>query len=261
MAAAAAGRGRTAMASSKPGPGRRAAVAAGAAGGPAGPRGRRGLLAGGAGLALLTPAALFATQLAHGGVAQAQEALGPPPEGLEVATFAGGCFWCMEPPFDKVEGVLSTTSGYSGGDEASPSYNQVSAGVTGHSEAMQVLFDPAKVSYGELLTVYWHQIDPTVKNRQFCDSGRQYRSAIYYHSEAQKEEALASFKRYQDSGAFGTKKFYTEVEPAKAFWPAEEYHQDYYKKNPILYKYYRFNCGRDKYLQKIWGDAAPKEEV
>ena len=155
-------------------------------------------------------------------------------EGLEVATFAGGCFWCMEPPFDKVEGVLSTTSGYTGGDEASPSYNQVSAGVTGHTEAMQVLFDPAKVSYGELLTVYWHQIDPTVKNRQFCDSGRQYRSGIFYHSEAQKEEALGSFKRYQDSGVFfagGKKKFYTEVEPAKAFWPAEEYHQDYIAKS------------------------------
>ncbi|QDZ23404.1 peptide methionine sulfoxide reductase MsrA [Chloropicon primus] len=189
--------------------------------------------------------------------AQAQEALPPPRDGLEVATFAGGCFWCMEPPFDKTEGVLETTSGYTGGEEPSPSYRQVSAGVTGHAESLQVLYDPKKVSYEELLQVYWHQIDPTVKNRQFCDSGKQYRSAIFYHNEAQKEAAIASFERYRDSDVFKTRKLYTEIKPAKAFWPAEDYHQDYYKKKPILYKYYRFNCGRDQYLQSIWGDAVP----
>jgi len=153
--------------------------------------------------------------------------------------------------------VIATTSGYTGGDEPSPSYRQVSAGVTGHAESLHVLYDPKVVSYEELLQVYWHQIDPTVKDRQFCDGGKQYRSAIFYHNESQKEAAYASFEKYRDSGVFGTKKLYTEIKPAKPFWPAEDYHQDYYLKKPILYKYYRFNCGRDQYLRSIWGDQVP----
>ncbi|WZN60173.1 peptide methionine sulfoxide reductase MsrA [Chloropicon roscoffensis] len=201
--------------------------------------------------------ALLLLPLGLGEPAAAQDALPPPEAGLEVATFAGGCFWCMEPPFDKTDGVIATTSGYTGGDEPSPSYRQVSAGVTGHAESLQVLYDPKVVSYEELLQVYWHQIDPTVKDRQFCDGGKQYRSAIFYQNETQKEAAYASFVKYRDSGVFGTKKLYTEIKPAKPFWPAEDYHQDYYLKKPILYKYYRFNCGRDQYLRSIWGDQVP----
>ena len=153
--------------------------------------------------------------------------------------------------------MVATTSGYTGGDEPSPSYRQGSAGVTGHAESLQVLYDPKVVSYEELLQVYWHQIDPTVKDRQFCDGGKQYRSAIFYHNESQKEAAYASFEKYRDSGVFGTRKLYTEIKAAKPFWPAEDYHQDYYLKKPILYKYYRFNCGRDQYLRSIWGDQVP----
>ena len=154
-----------------------------------------------------------------------------PSDGLEVATFAGGCFWCMEGPFDKQEGVLSTTSGYTGGKVKSPSYEQVSAGVTGHAESMQVLFDPKVVSYERLLDIFWHNIDPTTKDREFCDTGRQYRTGVFYHSEAQKAAAEASLKRYEASSVF-KKPIVTEITAAPDFWPAEEYHQDYYKKNP-----------------------------
>ena len=148
-----------------------------------------------------------------------------------MATFAGGCFWCMEGPFDKQEGVLSTTSGYTGGKVKSPSYEQVSAGVTGHAESMQVLFDPKVVSYERLLDIFWHNIDPTTKDREFCDTGRQYRTGVFYHSEAQKAAAEASLKRYEASSVF-KKPIVTEITAAPDFWPAEEYHQDYYKKNP-----------------------------
>ncbi|GAB4317052.1 MAG: peptide-methionine (S)-S-oxide reductase MsrA [Geminocystis sp.] len=169
---------------------------------------------------------------------------------IQTATFAGGCFWCMEPPYDKVEGVISTTSGYTGGNVKNPTYKQVSQGQTGHAEAVQVKYDSSKINYEYLLDIFWKNIDPTVKNRQFCDVGNQYRSGIFYHSEEQKQLALASREKVkkQLNG-----KIYTEITPVKDFYPAEEYHQDYYKKNPLLYKYYRFRCGRDQRLKELWG--------
>ncbi|MDQ6996213.1 MAG: peptide-methionine (S)-S-oxide reductase MsrA [Mariprofundus sp.] len=170
----------------------------------------------------------------------------------ETATFAGGCFWCMEHPFDELDGVLSTTSGYTGGRKDHPSYEEVSSGATGHAEAMQVVFDPEKISYKKLLDVYWHNTDPTTPHRQVCDVGTQYRPAIFYHSEAQKQAAEASKKALMQHKSFdGT--IVTEITAASTFWPAEEYHQNYYLKNPIRYKFYRFNCGRDQRLQQLWG--------
>ena len=167
------------------------------------------------------------------------------------ATFAGGCFWCMEPPFDKLDGVISTTSGYTGGQVKDPTYEDVSAGGTGHAEALQVVYDPAKISYAQLLEVFWRNIDPTVKDRQFCDVGNQYRTAIFYHDDEQKHLALASRQRLEQSGKFG--QIQTEIVPAGPFYPAEDYHQDYYKNNPIRYKYYRWSCGRDQRLEELWG--------
>ncbi|AFZ55298.1 peptide-methionine (S)-S-oxide reductase MsrA [Cyanobacterium aponinum UTEX 3221] len=169
---------------------------------------------------------------------------------IQTATFAGGCFWCMEPPYDKVEGVISTTSGYTGGNVKNPTYKQVSQGQTGHAEAVQVKYDSSKVNYEDLLDIFWKNIDPTVKNRQFCDVGNQYRSGIFYHSEEQKQLALASREKVEKQL---NGKIYTEITPVKDFYPAEEYHQDYYKKNPLLYKYYRFRCGRDQRLKELWG--------
>jgi peptide-methionine (S)-S-oxide reductase len=177
--------------------------------------------------------------------------------GMETATFAGGCFWCMEPPFDKIEGVVSTTSGYTGGNEKNPTYEQVSSGGTGHAESIRVIYDPAKVDYARLLQVFWHNIDPVAVNRQFCDSGPQYRSAIFYHSERQRMLAESSKAEHAASGRF-SRKIATQIVPAGEFWPAEEYHQDYYKKNPIRYGFYRFTCGRDKRLEEIWGDLSGK---
>jgi peptide-methionine (S)-S-oxide reductase len=170
----------------------------------------------------------------------------------KIATFAGGCFWCMEPPFDKVEGVLSTISGYTGGHKAKPTYEEVSSGTTGHAEALQVVYDPSKVSYEKLLDVFWHNVDPEAKDRQFCDVGDQYRSAIFYHDEEQRQKALASKKEIEASGRLKSP-VATRIVPASAFYRAEEYHQNYYLKNPIRYKFYRFNCGRDQRLKEIWG--------
>ncbi|MCF8043383.1 MAG: peptide-methionine (S)-S-oxide reductase MsrA [Desulfarculaceae bacterium] len=167
------------------------------------------------------------------------------------ATFAGGCFWCMEPPFDKLDGVISTTSGYTGGHVDNPTYEQVSAGGTGHAEALQVVYDPAKISYAQLLKVFWRNIDPTVKDRQFCDVGNQYRTAIFYHDDEQKRLALESKERLEKGGKLGD--IHTEIVPAGPFYPAEDYHQDYYKNNPIRYKYYRWSCGRDQRLEELWG--------
>jgi len=167
------------------------------------------------------------------------------------ATFAGGCFWCMEPPFDKLDGVISTTSGYTGGHVKNPTYEQVSAGGTGHAEALQVVYDPAEISYAQLLEVFWRNIDPTVKDRQFCDVGNQYRTAIFYHDDEQKRLALESKQRLEKGGKLGA--IQTEIVPAGPFYPAEDYHQDYYKKNPIRYKYYRWSCGRDQRLEELWG--------
>jgi len=173
----------------------------------------------------------------------------------KTATFAGGCFWCMESAFDKIDGVLSTTSGYTGGEKKNPTYEEVSSGFTGHAESIQVLYDPAKVNYRELLQAFWHNIDPVAVNRQFCDTGRQYRSAIFFHDEEQRLQAEASRSELESSGRF-KKKIATQIVAAGEFWPAEEYHQDYYKKNPIRYRFYRFTCGRDKRLEEIWGEDA-----
>jgi peptide-methionine (S)-S-oxide reductase len=171
---------------------------------------------------------------------------------LEKATFAGGCFWCMEPPFEKLKGVVSVTAGYTGGHEKNPTYGEVSAGGTGHAESVQIVFDPSVISYAELLEVYWHNVDPLTPNAQFCDHGNQYRTAIFYHDETQKRLAEASkealAKRFDEP-------IVTEIVPASEFYPAEEYHQDYYKKNPIRYKFYRYNCGRDKRLEELWGSS------
>jgi peptide-methionine (S)-S-oxide reductase len=173
---------------------------------------------------------------------------------LAKATFAGGCFWCMEPPFDRLNGVVSTTSGYTGGEKVDPSYEEVSGGGTGHAESVEVLYDPAKVSYERLLDVFWHNVDPTVKDRQFCDIGHQYRTAIFYHDETQKRLAEQSKAALEKSKPF-REAIVTEIVPAARFYPAEEYHQDYYKKNPVRYKFYRFNCGRDRRLEQLWGKA------
>ncbi len=170
-----------------------------------------------------------------------------------VATFAGGCFWCMEPPFDKLDGVKSTTSGYTGGTVKNPTYQQVSAGGTGHTEAVRVVYDPAKVTYAKLLDVFWHNIDPLTADAQFCDTGNQYRSAIFFHDESQRK--LAETTKKALTTRFG-KPVVTEIAPAATFYPAEDYHQDFYTKNPTKYKFYRWNCGRDQRLKTVWGDAA-----
>lgn len=171
------------------------------------------------------------------------------------ATFAGGCFWCMEPPFDKLQGVISTTSGYSGGTLKDPGYKQVSHGGTGHAEVVQVIYDPKKVSYAELLDVFWHNIDPTRINGQFCDGGNQYRSEIFYHNAEQKQLADQSRAALVELKPF-KKPVLTKVTPASTFYPAEDYHQDYYIKNPVRYKLYRYGCGRDMRLEELWGKTS-----
>ncbi len=168
------------------------------------------------------------------------------------ATFAGGCFWCMEEALDKVGGVVSTTSGYTGGHKANPTYEEVSAGETGHAEAVEILYDPAKVTYPQILDAFWRNIDPTVPDRQFCDHGSQYRAAIFYHDETQKRLAEDSKKALQKTKPF-KELIVTEIVPASAFYPAEEYHQNFYEKNPIRYKVYKYNCGRAQRLQELWG--------
>jgi len=171
---------------------------------------------------------------------------------IERAIFAGGCFWCMESPFEKIEGVKEVISGYTGGRKENPTYEEVSSGTTGHLEAVEVVYDPSKVSYERLLDMFWMQIDPTDLNGQFVDRGSQYRSAIFYLSVEQKRLAEKSKEELQKSGKF-KRPVVTEILPASTFYRAEEYHQDYYKKNPIRYKFYRFNSGRDQFLKKAWG--------
>ena len=170
------------------------------------------------------------------------------------ATFAGGCFWCMEAPFDKLPGVISTTSGYIGGSVKNPTYEQVSSGRTGHTEAVQVVYDSTKVSYEKLLEVFWANIDPTVKNAQFCDHGSQYRSGVFFHDEAQRKAAEASRAALDKSKPF-KQPIVTEITKAAEFYAAEDYHQDYYMKNPVRYKLYRNGCGRDARLKELWGKA------
>jgi peptide-methionine (S)-S-oxide reductase len=175
---------------------------------------------------------------------------------LAKATFAGGCFWCMEPPFEALDGVVSVTAGYTGGTKANPTYEEVSAGGTGHAESVEIVYAPAKVSYEKLLDVFWHNVDPTTPDRQFCDHGRQYRTAIFYHDETQKRLAEKSKQSLEGSKTLPGP-IVTEIVPAGTFYPAEEYHQDYAKKNPIRYRYYRYACGRDARLRELWGEAAP----
>lgn len=169
-----------------------------------------------------------------------------------VATFAGGCFWCMEPPFEALKGVESVTSGYSGGPEADPTYEQVSAGTTGHAESVEVRYDPKKIGYGELLEVYWHNVDPTQKEGQFCDHGHQYRTAIFVHDAEQRKLAEESKAAIEKEGKLQGPVI-TEIVDAGPFYPAEDYHQDFHKKNPMRYKSYRYGCGRDARLRELWG--------
>jgi peptide-methionine (S)-S-oxide reductase len=175
-------------------------------------------------------------------------------DGLAKATFAGGCFWCMEPPFDKLDGVISTTSGYTGGERRNPTYQEVAGGRTRHAEAVEIVYDPSQISYGQLLDVFWMNVDPLTRNRQFCDGGAQYRTAIFFHDDEQKRLARDTKQRIDDSGRFG-QPVVTEIVEAGEFWAAEEYHQDYYMKNPIRYKFYRYGCGRDKRLDELWGEG------
>ncbi len=173
-------------------------------------------------------------------------------EGLATATFAGGCFWCVEEAFEKLDGVVDVISGYTGGRVAEPSYQQVSAGSTGHTEAVEVSYDPATVSYEELLSVFWRNIDPTTPNRQFCDIGSQYRAGIFYHDDQQQRLAQASLREIETSKPFDAP-IVTEITSASQFYAAEEYHQDYYKKNPVRYNFYKWSCGRAQRLEELWG--------
>ena len=167
------------------------------------------------------------------------------------AIFAGGCFWCLEADYEKMPGVIGVESGYTGGKTVNPTYKQVSAGGTGHAEAVRITYDPAKVSYPQLVECFWRHIDPTVKDRQFCDVGTQYRSGIYWQNEDERKVAEASRDELLKSGK--SREIHTEIVAATAFYPAEEYHQGYYKKNPIRYAYYRVGCGRDARVQQLWG--------
>jgi peptide-methionine (S)-S-oxide reductase len=206
--------------------------------------------------------ALFATaelaSLAFGGRhshAADPAAPAPVPSGHAVMTVAGGCFWCVEEAFEHQDGVDSATSGYTGGQIANPTYEQVSEGGTGHFEAVQIVYDPQKITYEKLLDVFWHNVDPTDATGQFCDRGDQYRSAIFVHDAAQRAAAEASKRAIEQSGK-PTAKVATEILPAGTFYPAEEYHQDYGEKNPIRYRFYRTTCGRDRRLREVWGEQA-----
>jgi len=199
--------------------------------------------------------ALVAATLVAAGNEPGTKMTGKASKNPEKATFAGGCFWCMESPFDKLPGVVSVTVGYTGGTVENPTYEQVSAGRTGHAEAVQIVYTPSEIGYEKLLDVFWHNTDPTVKDRQFCDVGSQYRPGIFYHSEEQRLLALRSKEALEKTKPF-KEPILTEVTAAGEFYPAEEYHQHYYRKNPIRYKYYRSGCGRDRRLKELWGDAA-----
>ena len=183
-------------------------------------------------------------------VATAAEPAAKVKAGTATAVFAGGCFWCMEPPYDKLPGVVATVSGYSGRQKDNPTYEQVSAGGTGHIEAIQISYDPKQVSYEKLLEVFWRNVDPLDGGGQFCDRGNTYSTAIFYQGEEQKK--LAEESKIQIEKKLG-KSVVTAIRPAVTFYPAEDYHQDYYQKNPLRYKYYRYSCGRDQRLEQLWG--------
>ncbi|RMG69861.1 MAG: peptide-methionine (S)-S-oxide reductase, partial [Nitrospirae bacterium] len=187
---------------------------------------------------------MILTLMLTGGIAMAEDR-------YEKATFAGGCFWCMEKPFEQLKGVVEVVSGYTGGEKKNPTYEEVSSGTTGHREAVQVIYDPKVISYQELLEVFWRQIDPTDPDGQFVDRGSQYTTAIFYHNPEQKRLAEESKRILSESGIF-KKPIVTEILPASEFYPAEGYHQDYYKKNPYRYRIYRFGSGRDRFLDAIW---------
>jgi peptide-methionine (S)-S-oxide reductase len=204
---------------------------------------------------LIPALAGVAIALAAAGAGAQQDATTMPKDGHALATFAGGCFWCMEPPYDKLDGVLATTSGYAGGDKVDPTYEEVSAGGTGHAEVVQISYDPSKVSYEQLLEVFWRNADPLDAGGQFCDRGDQYRTAIFVHDEEQRRLAEASKQALVDSGRF-EQPIVTEIVGAGPFYPAEDYHQDYYEKNPLRYKFYRWNCGRDQRLADVWGEQS-----
>ena len=189
--------------------------------------------------------------LAFAPLAGAAAQSAPPAPATAVATFAGGCFWCTEADFDKVEGVISTTSGFIGGMVVNPTYEQVVTGRTGHTEAVEIVYNPAAVSYEQLLEVFWKNHDPLAKDRQFCDAGDQYRTAIFYRGEEEKK--LAEETKKQVEAKFAPRTVYTQIVKADTFYPAEDYHQDYYKKNEARYKFYRWNCGRDQRLEQLWG--------
>ncbi|MEM6818585.1 MAG: peptide-methionine (S)-S-oxide reductase MsrA [Pseudomonadota bacterium] len=203
-------------------------------------------------IAAIALAALLLNTGAQSDAASPSASSASEPDDVAVAIFAGGCFWCMEPPFDKLPGVLETTSGYTDGEVENPTYKQVSAGRTGHTEAVEIRYDSTKVSYEELLAVFWKNIDPLAVDRQFCDRGSQYRSGIYYANEREKALAKASAARI---AAQFDQPIATEIKPASEFYAAEEYHQDYYLKNPIRYKFYRRGCGRDARLEELWGEG------
>jgi peptide-methionine (S)-S-oxide reductase len=175
-------------------------------------------------------------------------------EKYEKATFAGGCFWCIESDFEKVGGVISVTSGYIGGDEKTATYEQVSSGSTKHVEAVEIVYDPTIVNYEKLINKFWRTTDPTVKNRQFCDVGPQYRNEVFYHNEDQKVTAEKTKQEINDSGILKDRSIISNITEASAFYEAEGYHQNYYKKNPVRYKFYRYSCGRDKRVKELWGD-------
>ena len=200
---------------------------------------------------MLRTAVLFASAMLVCAAAPAQDTK------LATATFAGGCFWCMEEAFDKVPGVVSTTSGYIGGNKKNPTYEQVSSGLTGHTEAVQVKYDPAKVSYERLLQQFWLNHDPTMIDGQFCDHGSQYKPAIFWHDEEQKRLAEASRAKWEKEKPF-KQAIVTPILKATEFWPAEEYHQDYYKKNAVRYQFYANGCGRYSRLDQLWGKLRSK---
>ncbi len=197
-------------------------------------------------LALVLPAGL---SLGAASISDAAE------DGLEVATFAGGCFWCVESDFDKVPGVVRTVSGYTGGTLPDPTYKRVSAGGTGHREAVQIFYDPKRVSYAALVEVFWRSVDPTDGGGQFCDRGESYETAIYANSLEQKQQAEASKRALQRSDVL-KQPVVTPIEVARAFYPAEDYHQDYYNKSPLRYGFYSYRCGRDSRIEELWGEDA-----
>ena len=206
-------------------------------------------------LALFSAGLVLGALFFLGPMPRAASNAGPPPDHVAHAAFAGGCFWCMEAALEDVPGVVSVISGYAGGTVKSPTYEQVSSGRTGHAESVQVAYDPSKITYEQLLEVFWHNVDPLDGGGQFCDRGSQYRSAIFYDGDEQKEAAETSKRKLEVSGRF-SQPIVTQIVPLRAFYPAEEYHQDFYKKNPMRYNMYRLSCGRDARLRSLWGKSS-----